>query len=292
MAADAAHVTMVQRSPTYVAAVPSRDRIADGLRRWLPQRAAYSTVRWKNILFAMFTFQLSRRRPTTMKALLRKGVTAALPEGYDVETHFTPRYNPWDQRLCLVPDADLFKAIRSGRASVVTDEIESFTERGLRLVSGLELESDIVVTATGLNLLAIGGMRLTVDGVDVDLAQTVAYKGMMLSGVPNFALAVGYTNASWTLKCDLVSTYVCRLLTYFDRNGYASCTPVAPESGGVAPLIDLDSGYVRRSAAALPKQGATTPWRLYQNYPRDVVMMRHRSVVDRGVTFTRARVTR
>jgi monooxygenase len=287
LAEQAEHVSMVQRSPTYMAVLPTRDRIADALRRWLPQRAAYALVRWKNVGFQMFTFQLSRRRPQTMKAMLRKGITAHLPEGYDVGTHFTPRYDPWDQRLCLVPDADLFTAIRSGRVTVVTDEIVTFTERGVRLASGEELAADIVVTATGLNLLAIGGLRLSVDGTEVDLPRTVAYKGMMLSGVPNFALTVGYTNASWTLKGDLVATYVCRLLAHLDKHGYASVTPLAPESDDLVPLIDLAAGYVRRSIDLLPKQGPAAPWRLYQNYPRDVLLMRHRSVADRGVRFAR-----
>jgi cation diffusion facilitator CzcD-associated flavoprotein CzcO len=299
LARQAEHVTMVQRSPGYLAALPSRDRVADTIRHWLPARTAYSVVRWKNVLFSLFSFQLSRRRPETMKAWLRKGVVAQLPAGYDVDTHFTPRYNPWDQRLCLVPDADLFRAIRAGRVSVLTDRIETFTEQGLRMASGAEIAADIVVTATGLNLAAIGGMRLTVDGVEVDLAQTVAYKGMMLSGVPNFAMALGYTNASWTLKCDLVSTYVCRLLVHLDRHGYANCVPVRPElsppdptrpdATELTPLLDLSSGYIQRSVALLPRQGPRAPWRLYQNYPLDVLLMRHRSVADRGMRFHRPR---
>ena len=288
MAETAAHVTMLQRSPTYMAALPSVDRIAERLRRLLPTKAAYAAVRWKNVAFGTLFYQLSRRRPQAVKSLLRKGLVRELPSGYDVETHFTPRYNPWDQRLCLVPDGDLFGAMRRGTVSVVTDQIETFTEHGIRLASGTELEADIVVTATGLNLLAIGGLQLSVDGEEIDLPNTVAYKGMMLSGVPNLALAIGYTNASWTLKCDLVSEYVCRLLSHMDRHGYAFCAPIAPEGGERVPLINLDSGYVRRSAAQMPKQGPRPPWRLYQNYARDVVMMRHRSVVDDGIRFSRA----
>lgn len=285
MAEQAAHVTMVQRSPTYMAALPSHDRIADALRRWLPARAAYWAVRWKNVLLGTLFYQFSRRRPEAMKSFLRNGVVRALPADYDVDTHFAPRYAPWDQRLCLVPDGDLFRAIRHGKVSIVTDQIETFTEQGIRLASGAELESEIVITATGLNLLAIGGMRLVVDGRDVDLPNTVAYKGMMLSGVPNFAMALGYTNASWTLKCDLVSAYVCRLLSHMDRHGEAICVPLEPNFAQREPLIGLTSGYVLRSVAALPKQGPKPPWRLYQNYARDVVMMRHRSVVDEGVRF-------
>lgn len=288
MAEKAAHVTMLQRSPSYVVSVPSRDGAADALRRWLPPKVAYPLARWKNALLATFVFQLSRRAPGLMKSLARKGAKAQLPTDYDVDTHFAPRYNPWDQRLCLVPDGDLFEAIRHGRASIATDHIETFTEHGIRLASGNELEADIVITATGLNLLAIGGMKLRVDGTDVQLSDAVAYKGMMLSGVPNFALTLGYTNASWTLKADLVSQYVCRLLNHLDRRGYQVCTPIAPETLQRAPIIDLQSGYVLRSVHELPKQGSATPWRQHQNYPRDVLIMRHSPLHDAGMRFTRA----
>jgi monooxygenase len=288
MVDEAAHVTMLQRSPSYVLSLPAKDAVVDSLRRRLPPTVAYPIARWKNALLATLTYQLSRRAPGVMKALLRKGATAQLPEGYDVDTHFTPRYNPWDQRLCLVPDGDLFTAIRSGRASVVTDHIETFTEHGIRLASGAELPADIVVTATGLNLLAIGGMTLSVDGAEIDLGRTVAYKGMMLSGVPNFALTLGYTNASWTLKGDLVSEYVCRLINHMGRRGYQVCTPVAPDTPQREPIIDLQSGYVLRSVAVLPKQGPAAPWRLHQNYPRDVLLMRHGSLEDKGMRFSRA----
>ncbi len=284
----AAHVTMLQRSPSYMLSLPSKDVIADLLRRRLPPQVAYPVIRWKNALLATLTFQLSRRVPGVIKALLRKGAAVQLPKGYDVNTHFTPRYNPWAQRLCLVPDGDLFKAIRSGRASLMTDHIETFTEHGIRLVSGTEVEADIVVAATGLNLLAIGGMTLNVDGADIDVSRTVAYKGMMLSGVPNFALTLGYTHASWTLKGDLVSEYICRLLNHMDQRGYRVCTPVAPDAPQREPLIDLQAGYVLRSVAVLPKQGPVAPWRLHQNYPRDVLLMRHGSLEDEGVRFTRA----
>ena len=287
MAEEAGHVTMLQRSPSYILSLPSKDPLADGLRRRLPQKAAYTLVRWKNVLLGMLVFGLSRRAPRLAKSLLRRGVEAQLPEGYDVATDFTPTYNPWDQRLCLVPDGDLFRAIRGGRASIVTDRIESFTEDGIALASGRHLQADIVVTATGLNLLALGGMELTVDGEAVDLGRTVAYKGMMLSGVPNLAMTLGYTNASWTLKADLVSGYVCRLLRHMDRHGYAVCTPTAPEGAELHPIIDLRSGYVLRSLDALPKQGPAAPWRLYQNYPRDLLLLRHGRLEDEGVRFTR-----
>ena len=291
MADRAAHVTMLQRSPTYIAALPSTDAIADLLRRKLSIRRAYSLARWKNVLIGMASFQLSRRHPKLMRSMLRRGAVKALPAGYDVDTHFRPTYNPWDQRLCLIPDGDLFATIRSGKASVVTDRIERITATGIRLGSGEELPADIIVTATGLNLLAIGGMDLVVDGEPVRLSETLAYKGMMLSGVPNFALTVGYTNASWTLKADLVAGYVCRLLNYLDEHGNQTVTPVAPDLADreeLAPLIDLQSGYVRRSLSILPKQGPTAPWRLYQNYLRDVRMMR-RGRLDDSVQFGHAR---
>jgi monooxygenase len=290
MAEKAAHVTMLQRSPSYVASLPSRDGVADALRRWLPPKMAYSLARWKNALLATLVFQVSRRTPGVMKRLVRKSATAQLPQGYDVDTHFAPRYNPWDQRLCLAPDGDLFEAIRNGRASVVTDHIETFTEHGIQLASGAELEADLVVTATGLNVLPIGGMTLCVDGTKINLNDTIAYKGMMLSGVPNFALTLGYTNASWTLKADLVSQYVCRLLNHMDQSGFQACTPVAPDTLEREPIIDLQSGYVLRSVHELPKQGSATPWRLHQNYARDVLLMRHGRLEDAGMRFSRAGV--
>ncbi|MEV4660069.1 NAD(P)/FAD-dependent oxidoreductase [Micromonospora sp. NPDC049301] len=288
MAERAAHVTMIQRSPTYVMALPSRDVLADALRRWLPAKAAYPVVRWKNVLLSTLNFQLSRRAPGLVKRLLRRAATGRLPVGYDVDRHFSPRYDPWDQRLCVVPDGDLFTALHQGRVSVVTDTIDTFTTHGVRLASGEEVPADIVVTATGLNLLALGGMTISVDGAEVDLAGTVAYKGMMLSGVPNFALTIGYTNASWTLKADLVARYVCRLLRHLDRTGQQVVTPLPPPDDERVPLIDLRSGYVLRSLDALPKQGARAPWRLYQNYARDVLLMRHGRLTDQGVRFSRA----
>jgi len=288
MAGDAAHVTMLQRSPSYVVSLPAQDPLADALRHKLSPRYAYPIVRWKNVLMATGFFRLSRRAPNFVKRLIRKGVTRRLPPGYDVDTHFAPRYNPWDQRVCLVPDGDLFEAISSGKASMATGRIETFTEWGLRLESGEELQADIIVTATGLNMLMLGGMEIAVDGRSIDLSQTVGYKGMMFSGVPNLALAIGYTNASWTLKCDLVAEYVCRLLNHMDAHGYNRCTPRAPDpSVEVEPLIDLKSGYVLRAADALPKQGTRKPWRLYQNYPRDILMLRRGPLADEGIEFSR-----
>jgi monooxygenase len=290
MAEAAEHVTMLQRSPTYIVSLPARDPIADVARKVLPARLAYPLVRWKNVLLAMFSFQLSRRRPHLMKALIRRGLEKNLPAGYDIDTHFTPRYNPWDQRLCLVPDADLFRAIHRGRASVVTDVIETFTERGVRLCSGAEPDADIVVTATGLNMLALGGMRITVDDREVKLSETVGYKGMMFSGVPNLAAAIGYTNASWTLKCDLVCEHVCRLLNYMTARGYTKVVPLwsageLPDN----PFVDLASNYVLRSVHEFPKQGTRAPWRLYQNYIRDVILLKRGRVDDPALDFSNPR---
>ena len=290
MADRAAHVTMVQRSPSYVVSLPGTDPLADLLRRVLPAKAAFSIVRWKNVLLPTAFFMACRRWPKAMKALIRRGVMKRLPVGYEVDTHFAPRYQPWDQRLCLVPDGDLFETISEGRASIVTDRIETFTEKGLLLESGAELEADVIVTATGLNMLMLGGMTVAVDGRDVELSETVGYKGMMLSGVPNLAVALGYTNASWTLKCDLVTQYVCRLLNHMDARGLKQATPRAPDrSVATEPFLDLASGYVLRSIHTLPKQGSRAPWRLYQNYIRDVLMMRRGPLEDEGIEFSNPR---
>ncbi|WP_116102096.1 flavin-containing monooxygenase [Amycolatopsis thermalba] len=288
LAGDAAHVTMLQRSPSYVLSLPGTDPVADKLRGVLPAKVAYPIVRWKNVVSAMLFFQLSRRSPGVVRKFLRKAVSAQLPRGFDVDRHFNPSYDPWDQRVCFVPDGDLFKAVRSGKADIVTDTIETFTADGIRLSSGRVLEADIVVTATGLNLLPFGGLELVVDGEPVELGERLAYKGMMLSGVPNYAFTIGYTNASWTLKADLVAGYVCRLLNHLDEHGYTTCTPVPPPSvTATEPLIDLKSGYVLRSLDKLPKQGPAAPWRLFQNYPRDVLLMRHGSLEDDAMRFAR-----
>jgi monooxygenase len=288
MARDAAHVTMLQRSPSYIMALPAMDPIANGLRRVLPSKAAYAVARWKNVLLAMAQYQLSRRRPKVLKALIRKLVSMQLPDGYDVDTHFKPSYDPWDQRLCLVPNGDLFKAISGGSASVVTDHIQTFTPGGIRLVSGAELEADVVVTATGLELLAFGGIELVVDGETVDLAETVTYKGLMLSGVPNFAFVIGYTNASWTLKADLACGYVYRLLNHMDARGYQQCAPRYREATPAAePFLDFSSGYVQRAVSRFPKQGSSEPWKLRQNYVRDLRTLRRGELEDGALEFTR-----
>ncbi len=287
----AAHVTMLQRSPSYVFSLPGHDPLAELIRRLLPPHRAYPIVRWKNVLLASLMYQLSRRRPAFMRRVLRRGVERRLPPGYDVDTHFNPSYEPWDQRLCLVPDGDLFGAVRDGRASIVTDRVETFTETGIRLASGAELDADVIVTATGLNLLLFGGIELTVDGRDVVFSETVGYKGIMFSGLPNLALTLGYTNASWTLKADLAAGWVCRLLNHMDRHGYAVVTPRQPDPGApTRPFIDLRSGYVLRSADQLPKQGDRAPWRLHQNYPRDVLLLKRGPIEDGSLAFARAPV--
>jgi len=289
MAETAAHVTMLQRSPSYVISLPSRDPIAERLNRALPAKVAYPIVRWKNALLANIFYKLSRRAPGLIRALIRRGVERQLPRGYDVDLHFEPRYDPWDQRVCLVPDGDLFKAIASGSASVVTDGIETFTEDGLLLEGGDELEADVIITATGLNVLIFGDVAIEVDGEGIDVSESITYKGMMLGGVPNLAYALGYTNASWTLKCDLVSEYVCRLVNHMEAHGYRSCTPSGPDpSLPTEPFIHFNSGYVLRSIDKLPKQGSRTPWRLHQNYTLDMLALRYGGLGDEAMEFTRA----
>ncbi|MES0873366.1 flavin-containing monooxygenase [Sinimarinibacterium thermocellulolyticum] len=289
MADTAAKVTMLQRSPSYVLTLPAEDRIAGVLRKLLPARAAYGLARGKNILMSLAFYTLCRRYPAFAKKLLRKGVAAQLPPEYPVDEHFKPRYNPWDQRLCFVPDADLFKALRRGKAEIVTDHIECFTKAGIRLKSGRELAADIVVCATGLQLLAFGGMQIRVDGEDIELAKTMSYKGMMLSGVPNFAYCLGYTNASWTLKADLASQYVCRLIDHLDRNGLDYAVPHNDDpSVGEEPLIDFSSGYVQRAIHDFPKQGSKAPWKLHQNYLKDLLTLKYGALEGRGMKFVRA----
>jgi cation diffusion facilitator CzcD-associated flavoprotein CzcO len=289
MADEAEHVTMLQRSPSYVISLPGQDPIADVLRKLLPAKVAYPIVRWKNVLLATTFFQLSRRRPKLIKKLILKGVEVNLGRDYPIDPHFTPRYKPWDQRVCLVPDADLFRAIKKGGASMETDTIETFTETGIKLASGKELEADLVVTATGLQLQAMGGVQVAVDGRDVKMSDTVGYKGMMFSDVPNLATALGYTNASWTLKCDLTCEYVCRVLKHMDERGYAQVTPRNHDPDlETQPFIDLKSGYVERAIHLFPKQGLRAPWRLYQNYARDILVLRFGALEDDALEFRRA----
>ena len=287
MADKAAHVTMLQRSPTYCLSLPNHDPIAGLFRRVLPGEAAYRATRWKNILISMAIFQISQRSPDWMRRKLRDGAARELPPDYAVHEHFNPRYNPWDQRLCLLPDADLFKAIRAGRASVVTGQIETITEDGILLQSGERLDADIIVSATGLQMLALGGIELKVGGKVIDPGHVFTYKGTLLSNVPNFAFCIGYTNASWTLRADLASTYVCRLLNYMDRHGYRVCTPVCDDASmEPRPLLNLSSGYIARAAGSLPKQATKSPWLIRQNYIRDMISMKLSRMEDGVLKFS------
>jgi monooxygenase len=287
LAERAAQVTMLQRSPTYIISLPGRDPIAAALRRWLPERLAYGATRAKNEATQSLWYAFCRRFPRQARAVIRKGALAQLPAGFDVDTHLRPAYDPWDQRMCVSPDGDLFAALRAGNASIVTDRIARLTPDGIALEGGDTLPADIIVTATGLRLKPIGGIRLSLDGEPVALGRTVAYKGSMLSGVPNFAFVVGYTNASWTLKADLTSDYVCRVLAHLDAHGYASARP--PQADGVEhePIIDLKSGYVLRALDDFPDQGAVRPWKLRQNYPIDRWEFTRRPVDDGVLRFSR-----
>jgi cation diffusion facilitator CzcD-associated flavoprotein CzcO len=285
MAKRAAHVVMLQRSPTYVVSRPSIDNFAERLKRLLPLGAAYALVRWKNALTYLLLYRFARKQPKKAKQAIMDFVRAQLGPAYDVEKHFNPVYAVWDQRVCIVPDADIFKAIRSGFVSVVTDTIDTFTERGVRLSSGTELEADIVVTATGLKLNVLGDVAFRIDGLAADLSKTMSYKSCMLSGVPNLVYVFGYTNASWTLKADLTSEYICRLLKRMDARGASMVVvqrnPAVPE----APLLSLTSGYVQRASDKLPKQGSQSPWKLYQNYVLDLLMLRFGKIADGTLQF-------
>lgn len=286
MAEKARHVTMLQRSPTYIVSRPAADGIANWMRKWLPNKLAYKITRTKNVLLTMFMFKLARSRPEGFKKRLLEMVEKELGPDFDIQKDFTPHYNPWDQRLCLVPDSDLFDSFKNKSASVITDHIERFTRDGIMLKSGKVLEADIIVPATGLQLQALGGMTLTVDGEAVDLSETTNYKGMGLSNVPNFAWTVGYTNASWTLKADLTSLYVCRLLKHMEQKGYEVCTPILrPEDEGETPLLDFSSGYITRSIGDLPKQGMQPPWKNHQNYISDMLHLKFERIDDGVMQF-------
>jgi monooxygenase len=288
MARDAAHVTMLQRSPTYMVSRPSEDAIARALNKWLPSRLSYKLVRWKNVGLQMFFFKLARSRPDKVKQRIIDELRTLLPPDYDVGTHFTPRYNPWDQRLCLVPDADMFEAISAGRASIVTDEIDSFTEAGIRLKSGEELAADIIVTATGLKIQLLSDVAITIDGERRSMSEEFTYKGMMFSNVPNLSFTFGYTNASWTLKADLTAAYLCRLLRHMVSNGYAIAMPHREADLEEIPFLDFTSGYVQRARDILPKQASKQPWRVHQNYVKDIAALRWGKVEDGIMQFARA----
>lgn len=293
MAKTAAHVTMLQRSPSYIMSLPSEDRIARVLQRLLPARLAHTAARWKNVLLTILFYTLSRRAPKMIGDRLIDGVRQQVGTGVDVARHFTPRYKPWDQRLCFVPDGDFFQAVKGGRASVETDTITTFTEDGLELSSGKRIDADIVVTATGLRIKLMGGMRLIVDGEEKATSDLYLYKGMMFGGVPNFAMAIGYTNASWTLKCELTCAFVCRVLNHLAATG---AQWAVPERGAQAitpqPTIDLTSGYIARAAAILPKQGDRKPWRLNQNYALDLAALKFGALEDGTLQFRRAPAAR
>lgn len=285
MAKKAAHVTMLQRSPSYVLSTPQEDKLANGLKKVLPSKMSYSISRWKNILLSMLLYKVSRKWPDFMKGVIKKGVKSSLPEDFDVDKHFTPKYNPWDERLCLVPDEDLFESISAGTSSIVTDHIDRFTNQGILLKSGEEIEADLVVSATGLNLKFLGGLMLDVDGKQCDPAKLFCYRGMMFSELPNMAAAFGYTNASWTLKCDLTCEYVCRLLNHMKKKNLTKVVPNPPADIEEEPLLDFTSGYVQRSIEALPKQGSKKPWKLYQNYILDIFNFRYSSFKDEALKF-------
>ncbi len=290
LAEKAAHVTMLQRSPTYVVSAPDRDVVADFLRRHLSAGAAYGVTRWKNVLRAMALYSAARRFPNAIRKLLLLGVKRALGEDYDIGTHFSPHYNPWDQRLCLVPNGDLFDAIKRGAASVVTDHIDRFTAGGVRLASGEELEADLIVTATGLKLQLFGGAELVVDGKRVEPNEAMAYRAMMVSDVPNLAFAVGYTNASWTLKIDLVADYVCRMFDFMDANGHDICTPQRDPDMPEVPLLDFSAGYVQRALGELPRAGEKHPWRIFENYFLDRVTLNNARFDDGVMKFAKRKV--
>ncbi|WP_299951840.1 NAD(P)/FAD-dependent oxidoreductase [uncultured Modestobacter sp.] len=289
LAASAAHVTMLQRTPSYVLPVPAADKLGNRLRRLLGEERAHPLIRAKNIAKGQWIWRFCQRHPDRARKLIRWVTAKQLPPGYPVDEHFNPPYGPWDQRLCAVPDGDLFRAISDGSAAVVTDRIATFTERGVLLESGRELPADVIVTATGLNLQAFGGIALTVDGAEVRLPETVAYKGMMLSGVPNLAYAIGYTNSSWTLKIGLLCEHFCRLLTHLDRAGYDTARPeVADPTMPTRPLLDFGAGYIRRAVDQLPRQGDRMPWLTSMDYRADVAMLRTDDVTDPELHLSRA----
>ncbi|MBO6576633.1 MAG: NAD(P)/FAD-dependent oxidoreductase [Rhodothermales bacterium] len=289
IADEAAHVTMLQRSPTYIAAWPSRDKWADRLHRFLPAGLAHRLIRRKNILGGIGFYQLSQRLPERVKRNVMEAARAAIDDPtVDVDFHFSPSYKPWDQRFCLAPDGDFFAAIRDGKASIATDHIARFTADGVELKSGEHIPADVVVTATGLEMLLFGGIPLYLDGKRLRASELVTYRGMMLGHVPNFAVAFGYTNASWTLKVDLTAERVCRLLNYMRRHGYDLCVPTPPADLERAPLLTFSSGYVQRALDELPRQGSRPPWRTYQNYVQDMLAIRYGRLRDGHMVFKRA----
>ncbi|MCF8570545.1 NAD(P)/FAD-dependent oxidoreductase [Gordonia sp. HY002] len=290
MADKTEHVTMLQRTPTYVIPLPREDVVSNAMKKVLGAERGYALSRQKNILQQKIVFNLCQRYPKPARKIIRATNAAQLPKDFDVDTHFNPPYNPWDQRLCVVPDGDLFKAIRKGTASIETGHITTFTENGILLEDGTELDADIIVTATGLNLQLFGGMDIKVDGQTVDLSSTVAYRGMMLSGIPNFAMAIGYTNSSWTLKIGLLCEYFCRMLTYMDATEHTSVRAVADPAMPTRPLLDFAAGYVQRALDRLPKQGTQAPWTMTMAVSADVKQLRKGDIVDEYLDYRRAAV--
>lgn len=293
IAETAAQVTLLQRSPSYVMSRPKEDSIAKGLRRYLPARLVHGLARWYNVLFSLFFYNLSRRKPKVVKQWIANQIRQQLGADYDIKTHFTPRYNPWDQRLCITPDADLFRTIKTGKAEIVTDQIDTFTEAGVRLRSGRELNADIIVTATGLNLQVLGGIDLAIDGKPVNFAEEMSFKGTMLSNVPNFVGIVGYVNTSWTLKSELACFFATRMINYMDRHSYAVCTPIQCDpSITTAPAIEMSSGYFQRAVDKLPRQGSKKPWQICQNYVRDLINLRYAPINNKALKFSRRNETK
>ncbi|BBX47861.1 flavin-containing monooxygenase [Mycobacterium cookii] len=289
MADDVAHITMLQRSPTYVMPLPRKDPIANGLRKVLPDKTAYRITREINKARQRVIYTMGQRHPKVVRRIIRELNTRALPKGYDLDTHFNPSYKPWDQRLCAVPDNDLFKAICSGKASVVTDKIVRFTKTGILLESGRELKADIIVTATGLKLLPFGGIQLSVDGDVQDPHQSLVYKSFMVSGIPNFAYAFGYTNSSWTLKVDMICEHLCRLLDYLDEHGYTTVVPVCDDPNiEKRPMLDFSAGYILRAIEQFPQQGTTGPWTVEMNFRADRERLRRGPVADPALRFSTA----
>lgn len=289
MAKTAAKVTMLQRSPTYMVSMPSEDAKANWLNRHLPHKLAYSLTRWRKVLFQIYLYSFCQRKPAKAKKKILDQIREYMGPDYDVETHFTPRYNPWDQRMCLVPDGDLFDTVKSGKADIVTDHIDTFTPDGVKLKSGDTLPADIIITATGLNLVVLGKLSLSVDGEPVNMGQKMTYKGMMYSGMPNLVSVFGYTNASWTLKCDLTCEYVCRLLNHMKQSGVDQCMPVLDdETIEEEPWLNFSSGYIQRTVQDFPKQGTKLPWRLHQNYVRDIITLRFGKITDGTLHFSKS----
>jgi cation diffusion facilitator CzcD-associated flavoprotein CzcO len=288
MTDKAAHVTMLQRSPTYMISMPAEDAQANWLRKRLPTSWAYNLTRLRKVLFQQFFFRLARSRPAKTKERLLGLIREQLGPDYDMEKHFTPRYNPWEQRLCLVPDNDMFAAIKDGKASIETDTIDSFTEKGIKLASGKELEADIIITATGLNLQMFGGAELAIDGRKVNTGELYAYKGAMYSDVPNFASVFGYTNASWTLRADLICQYVCRLVNYLSDYKLDQVTPRLRGDHADKPFVDFSSGYFQRAKDILPKQTTAAPWKQNQSYAHDLMDLRFGALEDGVLEFKRA----